>query len=211
MAGCHRPIRSDAGMEELHLRVAARRQSAAAMTATESFDRTAPATGGIPTIGAIGHVAVISSDLGRFRSFYEGLLGVSHVITLRMNESPGLLHAAFAVNSTSIIHVFEVPGYDPVADGLGTEIGRRGRLDHFSLLVDDERALLVMRDRLVAAGASDGAVTPLGPFLSVHFTDPDGLEGEINCPNPRFDPADDNEDMVVECSQIGWTAAFLGR
>ena len=181
------------------------------MTATESVERISPFAGGIPTIEAIGHVAVISSDLRRFRSFYEGLLGVSHIITLRMNESPGLLHAAFAVNSRSVIHVFEVPGYDPVSDGIGTEIGRRGRLDHFALLVDDEPALLVMRDRLVAAGASDGTVTPLGPLLSVRFTDPDGLEGEINCPNPRFDPANDNHDTVVECSQIGWTAAFLGR
>ena len=36
-----------------------------------------------------------------------------------------------------------------------------------------------IRDRLVARGASDGAVDDLGAFQSVWFTDPDGMQGEV--------------------------------
>ena len=160
---------------------------------------------------AVGSIAVITSDLDRFRIFYEGLLGLPHVISLRMGHPPFLVHAVFAIGQNTVLHAFEVPGYDPVADGIGTETGQRGRLDHFALLVDDEPALLDLRDRLVAAGASDGAVTPLGPYLSVPFRDPDGLEGEVTCPNLRFDPAE-ADDEVVECSTAPhWTSEFLAR
>jgi hypothetical protein len=41
----------------------------------------------------------------------------------------------------------------------------------------DEAAFFDVRDRLVAAGASHGVVTALGPYQSVPFRDPDGLEG----------------------------------
>ena len=41
-----------------------------------------------------------------------------------------------------------------------------------------------LRDRLTAEGASDGFVTDFGPVLSIFFTDPDGLEGEVCVPNP---------------------------
>lgn len=163
-----------------------------------------------PIVG-FGRVAVITEDLGRFRTFYEGLLGLPHVISLRMGHPPFLVHGVFALGASSVLHAFEVPGYDPAADGIPSEIGRRGRIDHFALLVDDEPALLAVRDRLVSAGASDGAVTSLGPFLSVLYRDPDGLEGNISCPNHNFDPSEGG-DEVVECS-VGpqWTSAFLAR
>ena len=162
-------------------------------------------------VTAVGHIAVNTSDLSRFRTFYEGLLGLPHVISLRMGHPPFLVHGVFAIGRDTVLHAFEIPAYDPVADGIGSEIGQRGRLDHFALLVDDETALLELRDRLVAAGASDGAVTPLGPYLSVHFQDPDGLEGEVNCPNPNFDPTQIG-DEVIECSTgPQWTTDLLTR
>jgi hypothetical protein len=37
-----------------------------------------------------------------------------------------------------------------------------------------------VRARLVARGASDGAVTDLGPKLSFWFTDPDGMHVEVD-------------------------------
>jgi hypothetical protein len=114
-----------------------------------------------------------------------------------MTGPPGLRHAVLPVTDTSIVHVFEQPGYDPAADGIKSEIGRRGRLDHVGFLVPDVAALEVVRDRLVAVGASEGVVTPLGFLLSVHFCDPDGFEGEINSVNPAFDLATDKH-IVIE-------------
>jgi hypothetical protein len=46
----------------------------------------------------------------------------------------------------------------------------------------------VIRGRLMAGGATDGFVTDFGPVLSLFFTDPDGLEGEVCVPNPDCQP-----------------------
>lgn len=163
-----------------------------------------------PVPRGFSHVATITADLDRFRTFYEGVLGLRCVAVMRMNHPPHLRHAAFATGDTGALHVFEDPGYDPVAAGIPDEIGKRGRVDHFGLLVADEAELGVVAQRLVAAGASDGSARALGPVLSVHFTDPDGLEGEINCPNPDFVEAGDPMDSFIELAAPDLVRAFAG-
>jgi catechol 2,3-dioxygenase-like lactoylglutathione lyase family enzyme len=160
-------------------------------------------------VTAVGQIAINTSDLKRFRTFYEGLLGLPHVISLRMAQPPHLRYGVFAVGPDTALLVFEVPGYDPVADGMGVEMGRRGRIDHFALRVD-ETAFFAVVDCLVAAGASNGVVAAVGPFHSVPFRDPDGLEGSIICPNRAFEPTR-VDDEVIECSNPQWTANLLQR
>jgi catechol 2,3-dioxygenase-like lactoylglutathione lyase family enzyme len=150
------------------------------------------------------HVAMMTADLDRFRAFYEDVLGLSTSIVLKLDHPPYLRHAFLFVDDRTVLHVFEEPGYDPVAAGIGTEIGRRGRIDHFGLMVRGSEELEAVRQRLVAAGASDGTVTPLGPVLSVHFVDPDGLHGEINAFNDEFDPADLTSSEVLEVPDPAW-------
>jgi catechol 2,3-dioxygenase-like lactoylglutathione lyase family enzyme len=158
-------------------------------------------------VTAVGQIAINTSDLNRFRTFYEGLLGLPHVISLRMGQPPHLRYGVFAVGPDTALLAFEVPGYDPVADGIGVEMGHRGRIDHFALRVD-QAAFFDVRDRLVAAGASTGAVTAFGPYQSVAFRDADGLEGNIICPNKAFDPTQ-VDDELIECSNPQWTATNL--
>lgn len=50
---------------------------------------------------------------------------------------------------------------------------RRGRLDHFALRAASEEAFRELRRRLIAEGASDGAVTDMGSLLLLNFIDPD--------------------------------------
>jgi catechol 2,3-dioxygenase-like lactoylglutathione lyase family enzyme len=138
------------------------------------------------TIRGVGHIAVNTSDLDRFRRFYEGLLGLRLVIQLRMDHPPHLRHAALLAGDRTVLHVFEVPGYDPQADGIGTEMGERGRIDHFGFEVRDRAALEDIAARLAAAGAGDGVIRPLGPTLSVFFRDPDGLACEVTCMDPTW-------------------------
>jgi catechol 2,3-dioxygenase-like lactoylglutathione lyase family enzyme len=152
----------------------------------------------------VSHVAAMTADLGRYRAFYEDVIGLRTLAVLRMTEPPLLRHAFLAVDDSTVMHVFEQPGYDPVAAGIGTDIGRRGRLDHVGFFVADVEALTAVRDRLVAAGASDGVVTPLGPVLSVHFRDPDGFEGEINAVNLDFDPARVDHSVIEEQPDPDW-------
>jgi catechol 2,3-dioxygenase-like lactoylglutathione lyase family enzyme len=162
------------------------------------------------TITGFSHVAVNTADLPRFRRFYEGLLGVPMGVTMRMDHPPYLRHATFHLDDPVVLHVFEVPGYDPVGDGIGAEIGQRGRIDHFGLQVADEAALRAVADRLRAAGATDGEVRSFGPVLSVHVTDPDGLELELNCPNLAFDLATSTT-PVEEVGVSDWLDRVLDR
>lgn len=147
---------------------------------------------------SIGHVAVITPDLDRFRAFYEDVIGLRTALVLRMTQPPGLRHAVLSITDTSILHVFEQPGYDPVADGIGTGLGRRGRIDHVAFHVAGPADLDAVRDRLVAVGASDGTVTPHGPVLSVFYRDPDGLEGEVTTVNTGWDPTQGDEHVIEE-------------
>lgn len=161
-------------------------------------------------VTAVARIAVNTSDLGRFRAFYEGLVRLPHVISLRMQDPPFLVYAVFAIGDTAL-QAIEIPGFDPAGDVAGADLGVGARIDHFALLVEGEAALRELRDRLVAAGASDGAVTTMGPYLSVGFRDPDGLYGVITCPHSAFDPTQSG-DEVVECS-LGpeWANDLLTR
>jgi catechol-2,3-dioxygenase len=56
----------------------------------------------------------------------------------------------------------------------------RGHLDHLALDVPSREAFDEVRRRLVGRGASDGAITDLGPKLSFWFVDPDGMHIEVD-------------------------------
>lgn len=150
----------------------------------------------------LSHLALNTADLDRFRRFYEGLLGLRVGVVLRMTHPPYLRHATFHVDDIVVLHVFEVPGYDPQASGLGATMGERGRIDHFGFMVGDEAELRAVADRLRASGATDGKIRRQGPVLSVHVTDPDGLEVEINCPDLEFDLGD-GDGAGEEIEEIG--------
>jgi hypothetical protein len=64
----------------------------------------------------------------------------------------------------------------------------RGALDHLGLQATSLEAFELIRRRLIERGAADDFVTDFGPILSMFFTDPDGLEGEVCVPNPDAQP-----------------------
>ena len=64
----------------------------------------------------------------------------------------------------------------------------RGRLDHLGLQAASLEAFEEIRGRLMARGAADDFVTDFGPFFSLFFIDPDGLEGEVVVANSEADP-----------------------
>jgi catechol 2,3-dioxygenase-like lactoylglutathione lyase family enzyme len=135
----------------------------------------------------ISHVAVVTADLDGFRAFYQDTIGLETEVVHGPRSGHG--RQAVLVAGDATLHVFEVEGYDPAARGLRPTMFERGRLDHFGFSVRDEAELVEVRDRLVEADASGGDIRRLGPMLSVRFHDPDGFEGEINCPDPAYDPS----------------------
>jgi hypothetical protein len=99
----------------------------------------------------------------------------------------------------AMLHVFEVANDQTTTQPAAAAMFERGRLDHLGFTVTDLVALRAIRDRLLAADASSGDIRSLGPMLSLRFVDPDGLEGEVNCYNPEFDPSTlRDEDEVID-------------
>lgn len=156
----------------------------------------------------VGHIALNTADLDRFRRFYDEVLGIRASVVLQMTEGPGFRHAFFPVDDRTFLHVFEVPGYDPRAQGFTDVIGQRGRVDHFGYAVATDEEFEAARARLVAAGASDGTVTDFGPIRSVYFEDPDGLPCEVTVAVAAYDPADMPREEFVEVVDPHWFEAL---
>jgi hypothetical protein len=64
----------------------------------------------------------------------------------------------------------------------------RGRVDHFAIQAESLEAFETIRERLMDKGSTDDFVTDFGPFLSLFWRDPDGLEGEVCVDNPDAKP-----------------------
>jgi catechol 2,3-dioxygenase-like lactoylglutathione lyase family enzyme len=133
----------------------------------------------------VSHVAVVTGDLDGYRGFYEDVIGLE--TTLVLGAGPGHGRQAVVAAGEVMLHVFELPGYDPTSYGFAPTRFERGRLDHLGFTVPDVAALSILRDRLVAVAASSGAIRRVGPMLTVRFHDPDQSEGEITCLDPTYD------------------------
>jgi len=120
----------------------------------------------------IDHVATITNDGDRLKRFYIDIFDAT--IEADGPEFPGgprmiIINLAEGTE----LNVFEVEG-NTQADHQTPMFGR-GRIDH-------------IRERLIAAGASDRIVTEFGRKLSIFFRDPDQMEGEVLVANPDADP-----------------------
>jgi catechol 2,3-dioxygenase-like lactoylglutathione lyase family enzyme len=120
------------------------------------------------------HLATVTADLDRLIDFYERMFDAQVMWDLREG---GLRHAFIDLGGGFALHPFEVPGADVPQGQL--PIFARGRIDHLALRAETAEVFWTLRERIYEANAGDGQVTDLGPLLSVGYTDPDGLEGEV--------------------------------
>ena len=156
----------------------------------------------------VNHIAVVTADLDAFRAFYVNVIGLETTVVLGGGTSH--TRQAVVVAGDVMLQVFEVPEYDPSAQGFGPAMFARGRLDHIGFTVPDKQALGAIRDRLLAVGASSGDIRRLGPMLSVRFQDPEGFEGEVNCLDPTYDPSTlRDEDEIVDPNWFARTRHVL--
>jgi catechol 2,3-dioxygenase-like lactoylglutathione lyase family enzyme len=132
----------------------------------------------------INHVAVLTADTQRFVEFYRDIFDAT--VDGEMRPEDGFLLTFVSVGPYSELNVFEIDGNDEA--GKQVPMFGRGRLDHMGLQASSLEAFDTIRDRLMAAGATDGFVTDFGQVLSVFFRDPDGLEGEVCVANPDAQP-----------------------
>jgi len=131
-------------------------------------------------LDGVNHVATLTNDTDRLHRFYVSTFDAT--VSRDDEESPGVRLSFVDIGPNTQLNVFEVEGNDEAARQ--TPMFGRGRIDHLGLQAASLEAFHAVRDRLMAAGASDGFVTDFGPVLSVFFRDPDGLEGEVCVANP---------------------------
>lgn len=135
-------------------------------------------------LSGINHVAVLTSDTDRLCAFYRAMFDA--VVDGELRPGDGIRLTFLKIGGTSELNVFEIDG-NTEAQRQAPMFGR-GRLDHLALQAPSVAAFDTIRDRLVAAGASDGFVTDFGAILSLFFRDPDGLEAEVCVANPNAQP-----------------------
>jgi catechol 2,3-dioxygenase-like lactoylglutathione lyase family enzyme len=129
-------------------------------------------------LDGVNHVAVVTNDTDALHAFYREVFEAT--VSQDFRPAPHMRLSFVDVGPHTELNVFEVDGAEPPP----AEMFARGRLDHMGLQAASLEAFDVIRDRLIARGATDGFVTDFGPVLSVFFVGPDALEGEVCVTNP---------------------------
>ena len=134
-------------------------------------------------VNGFNHVARSTQDLDRLVAFYRDTMDLPFVELTDPRGRHGflLLGGSASPATTAMLHLFEVPA--AIADyGDRDAMFMHGALDHMAIEAADERSLATMRERLIAAGASDGTLQVFGGWLlSLHVVDPDGVRLEVAC------------------------------
>jgi catechol 2,3-dioxygenase-like lactoylglutathione lyase family enzyme len=125
-------------------------------------------------LDGINHVAILTNDTDRLLAFYEEMFDAKPSAEVR--DGPVRL-TMLDVGPRTELNVFQIEG-NTEADHQ-VPMFERGRIDHIGLQAANKDAFDEIRRRLMARGATDGFVTDFGRSLSLFFTDPDGLEGEV--------------------------------
>jgi len=135
-------------------------------------------------LDGFNHVAILTSDTGRFVQFYREVFDAEVVGRMDM-DGHGVL-TFVQIGTQAEINLFEMPGNTEAERQ--TPMFGRGRIDHLGLQAASVDAFNQVRRRLIERGAADEFVTDFGPVLSIFFRDPDGLEGEVCVANPDAKP-----------------------
>jgi catechol 2,3-dioxygenase-like lactoylglutathione lyase family enzyme len=135
----------------------------------------------------INHVATLTNDSDRLHAFYREVFDAEVVSDMtEAPEGPGFRLSFVDIGDGTMLNVFQIDGNEEALHQV--PMFERGRIDHIGLRASDLEAFETIRDRLMARGAADAFVTDFGSHLSLFFTDPDGLEGEVLVDNPDAEP-----------------------
>ena len=131
-------------------------------------------------LDGVNHIAWISHDVARLGRFYEEVFEAEVGPTRPHGQDPGETMTVIRIGPHTELNIVTIDG-NTEPDRQSPMWGR-GRIDHIGLHAATPEAFDTIRERLVAAGASDGTVNDFGSVHSMFFRDPDGLEGEVIVP-----------------------------
>jgi len=135
-------------------------------------------------LDGVNHVAVVTTDSHRLATFYREVFDAD--VGATVSGPPGMRLTFVHIGPHTELNVFELP--EGAAEPDRSSMFGRGALDHLGLHAASKEAFDEIRRRLIERRATDGFVTDFGPYLSVFFRDPDGLECEVLCVNPDAVP-----------------------
>jgi len=135
-------------------------------------------------LNGVNHVATLTNDTDRLVAFYREVFDAE--VDAVLTESENVRLTMIRIGDGRELNVFEIK--DNSQADRQTPMFGRGRIDHMGLQAASLEAFEEIRRRLIARGAADEFVTDFGSILSLFFTDPDGLEGEVCVPNPDAVP-----------------------
>lgn len=127
-------------------------------------DKRAPSTA-----RGLHHTALVSSDVERTVSFYQGLLGFPLTELIENRDYPGSSHFFFDIGNNNLLAFFDFPGLDvsPYQEVLGG-------LHHVAISVEPEK-WAKLRTALTDAGVELIEHSE----VSLYFRDPDGARLEL--------------------------------
>lgn len=133
----------------------------------------------VPRWRGINHLALITADMDATVRFYHGVLGARLVAHL---GNASFRHYFFEFGAENTVAFFEYRNIalEQFAKPAGVPDPRAVQFDHLSFNLPDERALLVLRDRLKEANCEVTDVVDHGFIRSVYFTDPNGIALEAS-------------------------------
>lgn len=128
----------------------------------------------------LNHLALITPDMDATVRFWHGVLDAELVLTLASGE---FRHYFFRVGDGSTVAFIEYGGAEVtrVEKAAGVFEPREPQLDHISLDLADDAALLAMQQRLRDAGCEVTEVIDHVAIHSIYFTDPNGIALEASC------------------------------
>lgn len=132
-----------------------------------------------PTLNGLHHFTWKCRDVEETIDFYEGILGLSHVLTIEKDYVPSTdeyaqyNHIFFAMKDGSLISFFDL------GDNLGAKTNTDEWVVHFAMAVNNEQDLLEAKNHLEVNGIGVIGPTDHGFIRSIYFFDPNGLRLEI--------------------------------
>ncbi|HLU41261.1 MAG TPA: VOC family protein [Microthrixaceae bacterium] len=135
---------------------------------------------GRPRWQGVHHLALVTPDMDATVRFWHGVLGARLAMNLATDS---FRHYFFEFDQGCTVAFFEYRD-QPVArfaKPAGIPSERAAQFDHLALGLEDEEALLALRNRLKEHDCEVTEVVDHGVMRSIYFTDPNGLALEASC------------------------------
>ena len=128
-------------------------------------------------ISQIHHLATATNDLDATMAFHREVFELEPYPGYP-KETPAGRIAFYSISGVEM-QIVEAPVHDAATDTPAILLQQGVRLDHFTVSVDSQETFDLIKERLVARGASDGTMTPFGDASLLAYADPDGHRMEV--------------------------------